>query len=351
VTATAERALEAAAADVLVTADPFTVGWLTGFAADALWGPGAFAVPAIAVVTADGVTLLCSSDEAEAVDPARATTLPYPGFSTAPLDQAADQVALLAGLGLRGRVAVEAHGLSLAAAAVLPDPHDVGTALRGLRAVKTADELATMRRAISICDAGQAAARTAVRAGVTELTAWNEIAGAMEAAAGERLPLLCDLVSGPRSAEIGGYPGDRVLQEGDLVICDLVPRIGGMYGDSCSTIAVGEPPAGARDAHARAVDMLEQLVAAVRPGALAADLDRLGRSTGLGYPHHTGHGTGYCGHEEPRLVPGSPTVLEPGMIVALEPGTYPGPWGLRVERVCLVTETGCEVLSQHEVGL
>ena len=124
-----------------------------------------------------------------------------------------------------------------------------------------------------------------------------------------------------------------------------------MYGDSCSTIAVGEPPAGVRDAHARAVDMLEQLLAAVRPGVVAADLDRLGRSTGLGYPHHTGHGTGYCGHEEPRIVPDSTTVLEPGMVVALEPGTYPGPWGLRVERVCVVTETGCDVLSRHEVGL
>ena len=100
----------------------------------------------------------------------------------------------------------------MAAAAVLPEPRDVGTALRGLRAVKTAEELATLRRAIAVCDAGQAAARTAVRAGVTELTAWNEIAGAMEAAAGERLPLLCDLVSGPRSAEIGGYPDDRVIE-------------------------------------------------------------------------------------------------------------------------------------------
>ena len=57
------------------------------------------------------------------------------------------------------------------------------------------------------------------------------------------------------------------------------------------------------------------------------------------------------GHEEPRIVPDSTTVLEPGMVVALEPGTYPGPWGLRVERVCVVTETGCEVLSRHEVGL
>jgi len=98
----AERALQAVEADVLVTADPFTVGWLTGFAADATSGPSAFAVPPIAVVTGDGVTILCSSDEAGAVDPARARTVPYEGFTTAPLDPAAGQLAALAGLRLPG---------------------------------------------------------------------------------------------------------------------------------------------------------------------------------------------------------------------------------------------------------
>jgi Xaa-Pro aminopeptidase len=39
------------------------------------------------------------------------------------------------------------------------------------------------------------------------------------------------------------------------------------------------------------------------------------------------------------------------MIVALEPGSYPGPWGMRVERVALVTATGCEVLSGHDISL
>ena len=39
------------------------------------------------------------------------------------------------------------------------------------------------------------------------------------------------------------------------------------------------------------------------------------------------------------------------MVVALEPGVYPGPWGMRVERVALVTETGCEILSNHDLSL
>jgi Xaa-Pro aminopeptidase len=39
------------------------------------------------------------------------------------------------------------------------------------------------------------------------------------------------------------------------------------------------------------------------------------------------------------------------MVIALEPGTYPGPWGVRVERIVLVTEHGGEVLSGHSLDL
>jgi Xaa-Pro aminopeptidase len=39
------------------------------------------------------------------------------------------------------------------------------------------------------------------------------------------------------------------------------------------------------------------------------------------------------------------------MLVALEPGAYPGPWGMRVERIALITETGCQILSRHDLEL
>jgi Xaa-Pro aminopeptidase len=172
----------------------------------------------------------------------------------------------------------------------------------------------------------------------------------MEAAAGERLSLLCDFASGERTAEVGGPPGSRTLREGDLAIVDLVPRLAGYFGDSCATVALGDVPAEVRDAHARCAEALERGLAALAPGRVAGDIDALLRE-GLDYPHHTGHGVGVAPHEEPRIVPGSETVLEPGMVVALEPGTYPGPWGLRVERLALVTADGCEVLSGHDIAL
>ncbi len=88
---------------------------------------------------------------------------------------------------------------------------------------------------------------------------------------------------------------------------------------------------------------------------MAGDVDRTVRAAveavGHSYPHHTGHGVGFHWHEEPRIVPESATVLEPGMVVALEPGAYRSGLGVRVEVVAVVTGNGCRVLSRHPLDL
>jgi Xaa-Pro aminopeptidase len=172
----------------------------------------------------------------------------------------------------------------------------------------------------------------------------------MELAAGERVPVLADLVGGPRTAEVGGAPGERVLREGDLVICDLVPRVAGYWGDSCATIAVGEPDARARRHHEASREALARGLEAIRPGISGHELDALVRGD-LEYPHHTGHGIGTDFHEEPRIVAGGGTVLAPGMVVALEPASYGEGSGVRCEHVAVVTDDGCEVLSRHALEL
>jgi Xaa-Pro dipeptidase len=219
-----------------------------------------------------------------------------------------------------------------------------------LQAVKSPEEVELIRGAVRLADAGISACRAAARAGVREIDLWAATIGGIERAAGTRSPVLADLVSGPRTGGIGGPPGTRVLDDGDAILCDLAPRLRGWWSDSCATIAVGEPPPGLREAHQRAVETLDALLDALRPGATASELDALGRAR-LDYPHHTGHGVGVTPHQFPRIVPDSTWVLEAGMVIALEPGTYPGPWGVRVERVAVVTEHGCEVLSGHSLDL
>ena len=227
---------------------------------------------------------------------------------------------------------------------------DATAELRTVRAVKDGDEIELLRAAVELCNVGQAEARAHARPGISEIELWAKVRGAMEQAAGGRIPVLADLASGPRTAETGGAPGPRIVANEALAICDLVPRLRGYWGDSCATLAVGEPAASARSKHLAASDALARGIEAVRPGVVAGDLDRLVRA-GLSYPHHTGHGLGTSWHEEPRIVPGGRTRLEPGMVLALEPGVYGGDEGVRLEQVVLVTEDGCEVLSSHSLEL
>jgi Xaa-Pro aminopeptidase len=87
---------------------------------------------------------------------------------------------------------------------------------------------------------------------------------------------------------------------------------------------------------------------ATRPGARAMDIDALMRAHTGDYAHHSGHGVGVMYHEEPRIVPYNKMVIVPNMIIALEPAIYMKEYGIRLEHLLRVTESGCEVLTQFK---
>jgi Xaa-Pro dipeptidase len=355
-----ERALAAADGKSLLSADLGTVTWLTGLVTDIEVGPSPFSAPPLVVLDPDGsLTAIASEDDVPGVAP-NVETAPFPGFAVEDVDRSSLVTSTaLEILSDARELAVELDSLPGDLALALAERGvaltDVGESLRRARAVKDPDELEALRAAIAIADVGQATAREAAQAGATELSVWAGVRSAMEEAAGGRIPVLADLVSGERTAEVGGPPTGRTLEAGDLVLVDLVPRLGAYWADSCSTIAVGEPPEPSRQAHAASVAALEQAVELCRPGTRAADIDARAReaieAAGGAYPHHTGHGIGVTFHEEPRVIPGSDRVLEEGMVVALEPGTYRDGFGVRVEQVVLVTAAGPEILSGHDLSL
>jgi Xaa-Pro dipeptidase len=355
-----ERARALANGRTLVSADLATVTWLTGLVTDVEIGPSPFAAPPLVVLQPDGSLLaITSEDEAPSVAEG-VETRTYPGFALKDIDRDAAAAALALDVldGAR-ELSVDLASLpgSLAAALVteLVTLVDVRAELLAARAVKDPDEIAALRRATRVADAGQAAARAAAQAGASELDVWATVRGAMEREAGGRIPVLADLVSGERTADVGGPPGERTLSEGDLVLVDLVPRLEGYWADSCATLAVGEAPAAAHRAHEAVLAALEQAIELCRPGVGCAEIDAAARrvveAAGGTYPHHTGHGLGVAFHEAPRIFPGSPRVLEEGMVVALEPGSYVDGLGVRVERVVLVAADGPELLSGHDLAL
>ena len=350
-------ALQRLDADGLISADPGIVRMLTGHSYDIETGPNVFALPAIVVASGSSApVLVCSADEAQD----SANTITYEGFTVGPIERVAgarrgvaEAIDRSGGNGIRW--AVDGSSVLVGALPELPYSSPPVGVLAAMTAIKTTDEIGDIQAAIALCDAGQAAAREAAVEGASELEVWQHVRGAMESRAGGRIPAVADLVSGPRSAEVGGPPSTRSIGRGDLLLVDLVPRLAGIWGDSCSTFVDSEPTAEQRRAHATARSALEAGLEMLRPGVRSADVDAAVRAVmaddGWDYPHHTGHGLGFAWHEEPRIVAASETVLAPGMVVALEPGTYAENWGLRVEQIAVVTDSGARVLSGHSLAL
>lgn len=328
-------------------------------------GPSPFAGgPSTAIISADGaVAVLCNELEQHAANAGWATTVrTYESLGwreSSPLDDRQAEVArdVLRELGVGGTVAVQAGTFPLHLKDALGDDArivPIDRALERARAVKTDAEVAALRRSAEVTAVGHRAAFGAVRPGRTELAVFADIRLAMEAHVGERLPVTGDLLAGvERTAAVMGWPGIRPIEAGDPVICDLAPRVGGYWGDSCNTLVTGEPTADFLRLWRTSKQALEVAAECLRPGISAGELDAEVRSViedaGFSNPLHIGHGIGTSSHEWPRVVPGNEVVIEPGMVLMIEPGAYdPRLGGVRLEWMFLVTETGSEVLSPFE---
>ena len=221
-----------------------------------------------------------------------------------------------------------------------------------LRARKEPAEIEALRAASAAIDRVHRRVPDLLVPGRTEAEVAADVAAAITEEGHERVSFVI-VGSGPGSASPHHDSGSRALRAGDPVLVD----IGGMregYGSDCTrNYVLGTAPEGYEETYAVLREAQEAAVATVAPGVPtgavdAAARDRLARA-GLAeaFIHRTGHGIGLEEHEEPWIAPGGTTPLEPGMVFSVEPGVYfPGQWGMRLEDLVVVTETGAEPLNQ-----
>lgn len=159
------------------------------------------------------------------------------------------------------------------------------------------------------------------------------------------------VASGENGSLPHAVPGDRVIEEGDMVTIDFGARVDGYDADMTRTVAVGQPSDKMRKIYEIVLRAQETAQAAIAPGVPAAEIDKIARDiiTEAGYGecfgHSTGHGVGIDIHEQPRVSSRSDQILTPGNIITVEPGIYvPGLGGVRIENTCAVTETGGRAL-------
>ena len=222
--------------------------------------------------------------------------------------------------------------------------------------LKTPEEIEVMAQASRVVAETLVLLRKEVRAGVTtdDLDRIAEEAirarGAVPAFKGYRgyPKTLCASVN---EQVVHGIPSKRKLREGDIIGLDLGAIVGGFYGDSAVTVAVG----GTSEATAELVRVteealylgIEQAVVGNRLTDISNAVQRHVEAAGYSVvTEFVGHGIGRQLHEEPQVPnygkPGQGPRLQPGMVLAIEPMVNMGGSAVKVldDRWTAVTADG-----------
>ena len=276
------------------------------------------------------------------------------------------------------RLGIEADHLTIALRAQLDtalapaEVVDIAPATMRARMVKSAEEIALIREGARIADIGGHAVRDAIREGVREIDVAMAGRDAMELAIAEAFPQseLRDswvwFQSGPNTDGAHNPVTCRRLERGDILSLNTFPMISGYYTALERTLFLGEPDAASLRLWRANVAAHELGLSLIRPGArcsdICAEINRFFAGEGLlhhrsfGYGHSFGLLSHYYGREAGlELREDIDTVLEPGMVVSMEPMLWvpegvPGAGGYREHDILVVGESGAENITHFPFG-
>ena len=159
-----------------------------------------------------------------------------------------------------------------------------------------------------------------------------------------------DLISGERTADIEGAPGDRIIKKGDVVLLDLQVCSDKQWSDLTRVYFLDNVTGKQKDAYEKVLNAITAGEKLLLPGTKAKDIYSCMREaicSKFAFEHHGGHRIGTCDVvAEPRFFPECEDTLKQGMIVTLEPAIYfPEEFGIRFENNYLITDTGFKRLD------
>ncbi|GGH25256.1 M24 family metallopeptidase [Paenibacillus segetis] len=225
--------------------------------------------------------------------------------------------------------------------------------VEGLRVYKDDEELAIMKEAADLADRTFHHMLGILRPGVTELDMALEMEIFMRKNGATSSSFDTIIASGERSALPHGVASERVIKGNEFVKMDFGALLNGYCSDITRTVVLGTPSPKHREIYDIVLEAQLHTLEHLRPGMTGREADALARDviTRYGYGdqfgHSTGHGLGMEVHEAPRLSKLSDTVLQPGMVVTVEPGIYlPGFGGVRIEDDVVITESGIRRLTE-----
>jgi Xaa-Pro aminopeptidase len=225
--------------------------------------------------------------------------------------------------------------------------------VENLRQIKDEAEIEAIREAVDYAERAFWMLRPDLHEGATE----KQIADRLETnlrlcgATGSSFPPI--VAVGARAALPHARPTETArIGDDDFVLLDWGATGRPYKSDLTRVVVTGKFTSEFEKVYQTVLAAQERAIAAIHPGARAHDIDAEARlvieQAGFGrfFDHSLGHGVGMEIHEAPRLRRQSDTILQPGMVVTVEPGIYLPEWGgIRIEDDVLVTAEGCEVLT------
>ena len=221
------------------------------------------------------------------------------------------------------------------------------------RIIKDKEELQMLQLAIDAADKAMDQVCPNITPGMTE----REVAWKMEMAmrdfGADAISFDTIVAAGPNGAMAHHQPSDYVIKQSDPIVIDMGAKVGGYCSDLSRSIAVGEPDETFNKIYDTVLGAQLTAINTVKIGMTGEETDNLSRDVivqagyGDNFGHSLGHGVGLVIHENPRVGPRSPDVLELNTVFTVEPGIYLSGWGgIRIEDIVILGENGAVPMSK-----
>ncbi|UDF32357.1 UNVERIFIED_ORG: M24 family metallopeptidase (plasmid) [Roseateles sp. XES5] len=236
--------------------------------------------------------------------------------------------------------------------------HDADLLVNWIRSVKSEAEIHYLRKASRLAEAAVTAAYDVIAPGVRECDAIARIQAAQVAGspdfAGDITALPPTILAGENASAPHVMWSDRRFGENETVALELAGVVRRYTAGLARTMQLGTMPAKVSDTSKAVLEGMEAVLATVKAGVTAEDVEaswrqviqryglkkesRIGYSIGVAYPPDWGEHT-------ISLRPGDKTILKPGNVLHAILGMWMDGWGIEISETFLVTERGCETLT------
>jgi Xaa-Pro aminopeptidase len=242
----------------------------------------------------------------------------------------------------------------LAGYAFIPENNICGE----FRMIKSPDEIDKIKAAQSITDAAFTYILSFIKEGVTERDIAAELEYFVKKHGGDGMAFDTIAVTGSNSSLPHGVPGERKIVKNSFITMDFGAKYRGYCSDMTRTVVFGKADDEMKKIYATVQEAQAAGIAAAKGNVIGKDIDAVARDIitkagyGSNFGHSLGHSLGIEIHEAPNFSPKYDRTVPSGAVMTVEPGIYiEGKYGVRIEDMVCLNETGCEDLTHSPKNL